>query len=153
LRYRHLFVLALLVAPAPLLAQSSDSAAVARVVTSFHAALAAGDSSAALALLAEDVLVLESGGMETRDEYRAHHLPADIGFARAVPSTRTPARISVRGDVAWVVGTSRTSGTYRDRAVNSSGAELIVLTREPDGWRIRAIHWSSRAARPPASGS
>jgi ketosteroid isomerase-like protein len=50
----------------------------------------------------------------------------------------------VRGDVAWVVGTSTTRGEYRGRPVDSAGAELMVLTRTPQGWRIAAIHWSSR---------
>jgi hypothetical protein len=31
--------------------------------------------------------------------------------------------------------------------VNSAGAELMVLTRMPDGWRISAVHWSSRTVR------
>lgn len=55
--------------------------------------------------------------------------------------------VSVRGDVAWASSTSTTTGQLRGRAVNSPGAESMVLTREPTGWRIRAIHWSSRARR------
>jgi hypothetical protein len=34
------------------------------------------------------------------------------------------------------------------RAINSSGAELMVLVRTSSGWKISAIHWSSRARRP-----
>lgn len=122
-----------------------DSAAVSQVVAQYRAALAAGDSAAALTLLADDALILESGGAETREEYRAHHLPADIQFARAVPSKHGSIRVVVRGDVAWVAGTSTTQGEYRGRAINSVGAELMVLARTPVGWRITAIHWSSRA--------
>lgn len=131
------------------LAQTADQEAVAAVVRAFHDALARGDSLAALELLAPDALILESGGLETRDDYRGHHLPGDIAFARAVASERKPPTVVVAGDVAWVVGTSRATGTYRERAVNSAGAELMVLTRTGDGWRIRAIHWSSRAIRTP----
>ena len=127
----------------------NDSADIAAVVARFHAALAAGDSAAALALLADDVVVLESGGVETRDDYRAHHLPADIEFARAVPSQRAPIRVQVRGDVAWVSGTSVTQGDFRGRQVNSAGAELMVLSREGGSWKIPAIHWSSRTRRQP----
>ncbi len=129
-------------------AASTDSAAVVSTVARFHAALAAGDSAAALALLAPDVVVLESGGVESLADYRGHHLPADIAFARAVPSRRTLVRAEVRGDAAWVTGTSETRGTYRDRSIDSLGAELMVLARHSDGWRIMAIHWSSRAKRP-----
>ncbi len=128
-----------------------DSAAVAAVVERFHASLAAGDSTTALSLLAQDAVILESGGIETRNEYRSHHLPGDIGFARAIRSERGAKRVVVRGDVAWVTSTSTTSGDYRGRAVNSAGAELMVLTREGQQWQITAVHWSSRTRRPAGS--
>lgn len=128
-------------------AQGSDSAAVVAVIDSYHRALATGDSVAALALLAADAVILESGGVETREEYRGHHLPGDIGFARAVPSKRGAVLVVVRGDAAWASSTSTTQGEYRGRQINSSGAELVVLSRETDGWKIRAIHWSSRTRK------
>ena len=122
----------------------SDSAAVATVVGQFHDALVRGDSTAALGLLAEDAIVLEAGTVETRAEYRQHHLPADIRFAQAVPSTRGSVRIVVAGDVAWITSSSETTGTFENRPSSSVGAELMVLSRTAAGWRIRAIHWSSR---------
>jgi ketosteroid isomerase-like protein len=125
----------------------SDSAAVATVVERYHRALESGDSVAALALLASDAVILESGGIETREEYRSHHLPADIAFARAVKSVRSPVRAVVRGDVAWATSTSTTQGEFRGRPVDSTGAELMVLTRTTEGWKITAIHWSSRSRR------
>jgi uncharacterized GH25 family protein/ketosteroid isomerase-like protein len=124
-----------------------DSAAVASVVDQYHRALASGDSAAVLRLLAPDATILESGGVETRAEYLSHHLPGDIAFARAVPRERGPIRVVVRGDVAWATSTSTSRGEYRGRAINSAGAELMVLTRTPEGWKISAIHWSSRALR------
>ena len=124
-----------------------DSAAVAAVVERYHGALRSGDSAVALALLANDAVILESGGIERREEYRSHHLPADIAFARAVPGTRGPLRALVHGDIAWVTSTSTAQGQYRGQPVNSTGAELMVLSRERDGWKIRAIHWSSRTRR------
>ena len=125
----------------------TDSAEVASTISRFHQALAAGDSAGALALLTEDVTILEAGGVETRAEYRAHHLGGDIAFARAIRSERGPVRVRVSGDVAWATSTSVTQGTFNGRAINSSGAELLVLSRTPGGWRISAIHWSSRARR------
>jgi ketosteroid isomerase-like protein len=134
----------MLVITTELSAQQTDSLDVIATVTRYQTALAAGDSSAALTLLASDAIVLESGGVESRQEYRSGHLPADIGFARALPSTRENLRAVVRGDVAWVSSTSTTRGEFRGRQINSAGAELMVLSREPEGWKIRAIHWSSR---------
>lgn len=124
----------------------TDSASVVDVVTRYHRALETADSAAALRLLT-DAIILESGGIETLAEYRSHHLPADIAFAAGVPSKRTVTRVSVIGDAAWVASTSVSQGEFRGRAVNSVGAELMVLRRTSDGWRIAAIHWSSRARR------
>lgn len=136
-------------APASPAVQPGDSAAVAAVVERFQAALVAGDSATVLQLLADDAVILESGGMETRAEFRTHHLPADIAFARAVHSERDPVRVTVAGDVAWAWSTSTTHGDYNGRSVDSAGAELMVLARTPAGWRIRAAHWSSRSRRRP----
>ena len=135
-------------APLPLSGTSGDSAAVVEVVRRYHDALETGDSTAAVRLLSHDVLILESGGVETLTEYRGHHLPADIAFARAVRSARTVRQVIVHGDAAWVSSTSVAQGQYNGRAINSRGAELMVLARGRDGqWSIRAIHWSSRAVR------
>lgn len=123
---------------------SVDSSAIVTVVQAFHAALERGDSAAVIALLAPRAVILESGSAETVAEYRSHHLPADIEFARAVPGVRTPLRITVRGDFAWAAATGITQGEFKGRAVNSASAELLVLERLAGAWRITAIHWSSR---------
>lgn len=122
----------------------TDSAAVVEVIELYHEALAAGDSATAISLLAPGALILESGGMETREEYESHHLPADIRFARAVARERGPIHVRVQGDVAWAASVSRSVGTYGQREIDARGAELMVLRRASDRWRIEAIHWSSR---------
>ena len=125
----------------------TDSADVVAAVARFHGALAAGDSATALTLLSPDAVILESGDLETHDEYRAHHLPADIAFVKAVMSERTVRRAVVRGSMAWVASTSTIRGNYHDRIINSADAELVVLVRADVGWRISAIHWSSHALK------
>ena len=127
----------------------ADSAAVAQVIGDFHAALSAGDSTAALHLLKDDAIILETGGVETKEQYRSHHLPGDIAFARAVRREPGPLRVVVSGDAAWATSTSAMRGTVRERDVNSQSVELMVLQRTAEGWRIAAIHWSSRAIRTP----
>jgi ketosteroid isomerase-like protein len=145
-----LFASAIAGAPSDKPAQGAqaDSAVIVAVVDRYHQALSDGDTVTALSLLATDALILESGDIETRDEYRSHHLAADIEFARAVPSTRGQVRVTTRGDVAWATSTSTTQGVYRGRTIDAQGAELMVLTREQGGWKIRAVHWSSHAMRP-----
>lgn len=121
----------------------SDSLAVANVVKDFHNALSKGDSARALTLLADDAVILESGYVERRSEYRTHHLPEDIKFAIAVASKRGPLQVTIRGATAWTAGTSTSKGSFNGKSVDSFGAESMVLTKESAGWRIRSIHWSS----------
>jgi hypothetical protein len=121
-----LAVAVLVAAPSPALGQEAPSPE--EVVLAFHEALASGDSATALKLLAEDVVIYESGGVEaSREEYRSHHLPADMAF---------------------------TSSTEREVTVeiHSTGTETMLLDLTSDGWRIRHIHWSSRRAPVPEEG-
>ena len=126
-----------------------DSTAIVQTIARFHAALAAGDSAQVAALLAPDVLILESGGIETREEYLGGHLRGDIAFAQAVARQPGPMTLRVVGDVAFAASTSVTQGEYRGRSVNSVGAELMILVRTGGIWKIAAVHWSSRARRQP----
>jgi ketosteroid isomerase-like protein len=126
---------------------AADLAAIEAVVDAYHTALAKGDRDSVGRLLADEVMILESGGSEDRGHYLEHHLPGDMAFAAAVERVRGDLQIQIIGDVAWVTSTSTTKGTYREREIDSVGAELMVLAREDDGWRIRAIHWSSRPNR------
>ncbi|MCH7562900.1 MAG: nuclear transport factor 2 family protein [Gemmatimonadetes bacterium] len=127
--------------------QQDPEEQVAAVVEAFHSALAAGDSVTALSMLADDVTILESGGVENKEHYRSGHLAGDMRFAQAVPRERGDMEVSVRGDVAWAHSTSITQGRMGDREINSQGAELVVLAREGGIWKIKAVHWSSRRRR------
>jgi ketosteroid isomerase-like protein len=118
------------------------------VVDAFHAALGSGNAEAVLLLLTEDVMILEEGGAErSREEYAGHHLPADMAYAAATGSEVTRRSAWIEGDIAWVLSEGRTSGQFNGRAVNRLTAETMILQRHADGWRIRHIHWSSRAPR------
>lgn len=132
--------------PAPAEVQEpANDPDVAAVVRAFHDAMGQGDSAAVLALLAPDVVIFENGSVETRAEYRAHHLSADIEFARSVRTTRGSLRVVREGTAAWASTTSEVIGRFKGQRVDSQGAELIVLSCGPRGWHIRAIHWSSHA--------
>jgi ketosteroid isomerase-like protein len=122
----------------------TDGAAIAAAVEDFHRALTQGDPPAALALLAAEAVILESGESQTRAKYEREHLGEDIAFARATTTERSPLKIQQEGNVAWTIATSKTTGTFNGRKIDSVGVELMVLTKTESGWRIRAIHWSNR---------
>lgn len=124
-----------------------EAAAARAVVRSFHDALRRGDAQAAQSLLAADAVILESGHMESREEYLKHHLSADIEFAKAVPSKTLRSEATVSGQTAWVRSTTSSQGKFRNRNIKLTGAELVVLTRTSTAWEIRAIHWSSHEVK------
>ena len=136
---------ALAVAPA-VSAQSAEDAVTA-VVDVFHSSLSSGDSTTALAQLAPDVTILESGGVETLEQYRSGHLMGDMRYAQAVNRERGEIHVTVLGNVAWAHSTNVTTGRMGEREINSQGAELMVLARQGGRWLIKAIHWSSRQRR------
>jgi ketosteroid isomerase-like protein len=121
-----------------------DTAAIRSVVESYHEALRGGDRQTAMKLLSEDVMVLESGYLETSAEYLSHHLAADMEFSAAMAGEREVVEAVVEADAGWVISTSRSKGEFRGHQIDSIGVELIVLQKENETWRIRAIHWSSR---------
>ncbi|MEO5568914.1 MAG: nuclear transport factor 2 family protein [Gemmatimonadaceae bacterium] len=128
-------------------AAAADSAAALAVVTQYEAALARGDSALAVSLLADDLMVLEAGSVETRADYLAHHLGADIRASAGAKGERTVVKVSVLGDVAYVITRTVRPGTGAPGSTGSELAELMVLSKAPAGWQIRAIHWSSRRRR------
>ena len=128
-------------------ATAPDSAAIVATVERFHAMLEAADTLGVARLLTPDLTVLESGSLETRAEYLAHHLHSDAAFAKAISGARRVVSLTQRGDVAWTIAESNVKGTFRNRPVDSRGVELMVLTRTDAGWMISAIHWSSRQAK------
>ncbi|MGQ3042527.1 MAG: YybH family protein [Brevundimonas aurantiaca] len=126
----------------------AEAAEAASVVDAFHAALEHGEAAAALALLADDVLIFEGGGAErSKAEYAQHHLAADAAFSAAVPSIQSRRLARAGADIAWVATESRTTGEFNGGPIDSLSAETMVLRHEADGWRITHIHWSSHAAR------
>ena len=139
--------LALAAFATPLAAQTSHPGGEKEgraVVEGFHSALESGDSTAALGYLHPDVVIYEGGHAETLAQYRAGHLRGDIAFASATNREVVEAAITVWGDRALYTSTSRTTGQYRGREIDSRGTETLVLVRTSEGWRIRHIHWSSR---------
>ena len=111
------------------------------VVNAFYGAITAGNTAAAMRLIAPDAVFVESGKIETRAEYEANHLPADIEFEHQVKAVRGPLRVTFQGtDTAWVISRAEYDEGNPEKYINT---QLMVLTRNSEGWHIRTISWSS----------
>jgi ketosteroid isomerase-like protein len=122
----------------------ADKAAVTAVMDAFYGAMKTGDKATAMAQIADDAQFIEGGGLETREQYETNHLPADIEFESAVSGNRTSTHVTVDRDAAWVIATTEFHGEFQGQPVDFVSAQLMVLTRQEAGWKIRTIHWSSR---------
>jgi ketosteroid isomerase-like protein len=124
---------------------AADSTDVVQAAKRFTEALATGDSTTIAAMLLPEAVILEGGGVEDRHHYLEHHYPSDVRFLQAMAREPKSRQAHMVGDVAYVASTSRLHGTYRDRDVDLSSAELMVLRKTAEGWKVAAIHWSSRS--------
>lgn len=122
---------------------AQDEADVTATLDTFYGAMKAGDNAKAMSMIAQDAQFVESGRVETRDEYEKNHLPLDIDFEKQVSGKRGPLRIRINGDTAWVIASTEFVGTFDGRDLAFVSRQLAVLTREEAGWRIQSIHWSS----------
>ena len=122
----------------------TDQADVEAAIESFYAAMKKGDPKAAMAMIAPDAMFIESGRIETRQQYEESHLPADIEFEKQITGKRSPWQITVNGDTAWGLASTEFQGTFNGRDLAFVSRQLAVVTRGDDGkWLIRSIHWSS----------
>ncbi|MGD9968618.1 MAG: DUF4440 domain-containing protein [Hyphomonadaceae bacterium] len=126
-------------------AAESEAAAI---VDAFGAALRAGDAVTVERLLAPDVIIAESGGVERSfAEYASHHMPADMAFSAAVAFTLQQRDVIASGDAATVISRSEVRGQFQGRAIHSQSMETMELRRTNGQWRIVHIHWSSSPIR------
>lgn len=141
MRMRPIILLLPLIVPV-----AAGAATPVATVDAFHAALAAGDREAVLALLDPGVIIYESGGAElSRDEYASHHLASDMAFSAATTATVVERRQGEAGEAGWVLTRSETRGNWGGKAVDLAGVETVVLRQVEERWRIVHIHWSSRS--------
>lgn len=135
-----------------LLAVSTASAALAqehehpagKVASQLGDAIATGDVDKLRVLLAPDVLIFESGGVESSlAEYERHHMPADMAFMKGMKREVLSRHVFDSGESATVVTRSRIRGIYKKQDIDLSSTETLVIKKMSGQWKIVHIHWSS----------
>jgi len=156
MQFYHNFSLALLLAAfsCPLWAHGKSSStegvnsavyqsAAGQVVQQFHQALQQGNRDLVLAQLSPSVQIFEGGAVErSRDEYKTHHLDADINYLKQVSSELLEQQIEIVGDVAYAVSRSSQKGEIKGKKIDRTGTESLVLRHIQGQWQIVLVHWS-----------
>lgn len=117
--------------------------AAGQVVQQFHQALQQGKRDVVLAQLSPTVQIFEGGAVErSRDEYKTHHLDADIQYLTQVSSELLEQQIEIIGDVAYAVSRTSQKGEIKGKKIDRSGTESLVLRNIKGQWQIVLVHWS-----------
>jgi ketosteroid isomerase-like protein/uncharacterized membrane protein len=128
----------------PKAAISDANHPASQVAASFSRAIGEGDVEHIKSLMASDVLIFESGNVESSlAEYESHHMQSDIAFMSTMKSEVISRSVIDAGDMATVVTRSRIHGVYKDKEIELTNTETLVLKNQDDGWKIVHIHWSS----------
>ena len=116
------------------------------VADSLHQALTQGDAEKVREVLHPEVLIFESGGVEqSLEEYASHHMHSDMDFLAEIDSELLSRQVFEGENVVVISSRSRLTGTFRDKAVDLFSTETLVLGSTEKGWKVRHIHWSSKA--------
>ena len=130
---------------APVQQVSEQAKPAVAVIEQFSSALKTGDLKRAGEVLADDVVILESGGAEhSREEYLGGHAKDDAAFLKDahVQVTRRIAR--AEGSLVWVATESELHATDKGQPLTLLSTETMVVRKTATGWRIVHIHWSSQ---------
>ena len=107
-------------------------------------AIAEGDVEQLKILLAPDILIFESGNVESSlAEYESHHMQSDMAFMKTMNVEVESRRVFDSGDTAVVVTHSRIHGIYKEQELDLSSTETLVMKNMGGRWKIVHIHWSS----------
>ena len=129
----------------PALDISATASPAVAIAEHFGTALAAGDLKTVEALLAPEVLILETGGAErSRAEYMSHHAISGAKFLKGSHHQLKRRIARSAGDLAWIGSESELHASKDGKPVTLLSTETMVLRKTGADWRIVHIHWSSR---------
>ena len=129
----------------PELSIADSSHPASQVAVDLATAIKSGDVDQLKSMMASDVLIFESGNVESSlAEYESHHMQSDIAFMSSMNNTVISRQVIDAGDMATVVSRSRIQGAYKEEQIDITNTETLVLKQIDGQWKIVHIHWSSR---------
>jgi uncharacterized membrane protein/ketosteroid isomerase-like protein len=122
---------------------TSDHPAV-KVAERLGQAIGTGDIDELRRVLDQNVVIFESGNVESSlAEYESHHMNSDIAFLAAMNVELLSREVIEAGDFATVISRSRMSGQYKNKEIDLVNTETLVIQRRNGEWKVVHVHWSS----------
>jgi ketosteroid isomerase-like protein len=113
------------------------------VADQFGQALKENNEPAVRNLLDENVLIFESGSVESSlEEYASHHMSADMAFMQEIEKEIITRSVVENGDMVVISTKYRMFGTYKAQNFDKTSLESLVLKKTEGTWKIVHIHWS-----------
>lgn len=127
---------------------ADDVADIEQFLTSYDAAFNAKSLDRLATLYHPDVTIFEGGGVNRGwADYRDHHLGPEMAEFQKVSFAHTNVVVTARGadrKTAYVTSEYSLKAQLKEREIDASGLETLILLKEDGAWRIRHSHSSSR---------
>jgi len=129
---------------------------IKRWLASYDAAFSAKDLTRLAAFYHPDVTIYEGGSVNTGwADYRDHHLGPELEEMQSPAFSRSNVSVHMldkEGRTAYVTSQYRLKTRLKDRDIDATGLETLIVVKVADGaWKIRHSHTSSRRRVPSAA--
>ena len=130
--------------PAPQIDKAMFDHPAVKVAERMGQAIGKGDTEELKRVLDQNVVIFESGNVESSlAEYESHHMKSDIAFMAAMNIELLTREVIDAGDSATVISRSRISGQYKNKEIDLVNTETLVIQRRNSEWKVVHVHWSS----------
>ncbi|MEW6322002.1 MAG: DUF1775 domain-containing protein [Acidobacteriota bacterium] len=128
-----------------------DVAEITRLIERYDAAFNAKNLDALAAFYHPDVTIYEGGGINNGwADYRDHHLGPELKAFENLQFGHSNVKVTLLpgGTTAYVAARYMLKTKMGTREIDAVGLATMIFYKDPEGWRIRHSHTSSRARRP-----
>jgi uncharacterized membrane protein/ketosteroid isomerase-like protein len=130
--------------PTPQIDDSVLNHPAVKVAESMSSAIGSGNTDELKRLLDQNVVIFESGNVESSlAEYQSHHMKSDIAFMATMNVELLSREVIDAGDSATVISRSRIRGQFKGKEIDLVNTETLVIQKRNREWKVVHVHWSS----------
>ncbi len=110
----------------------------------FRKAIISGDRVLAGKELTQNAYIMQAGERATRDQFIYKHIIPECEYVYSVNQKVEERIVRQMRDVAWISSIYLVTVTHEDgNSISRKLAELAILKKRNEQWKIDMIHWSN----------